>query len=78
MAFTKSQLEAINERNKNILVSAAAGSGKTTVLAERIINKIINDKIDVDRLLVVTFTKDAAEEMKEQVGGQAVLGRQTK
>ena len=67
MAFTKSQLEAINERNKNILVSAAAGSGKTTVLAERIINKIINDKIDVDKLLVVTFTKDAAEEMKERI-----------
>lgn len=67
MPFTKSQLQAINERDKNILVSAAAGSGKTTVLAERIINKIINDKIDVDRLLVVTFTKDAAEEMKERI-----------
>ena len=67
MAFTTNQLQAINERNKNILVSAAAGSGKTTVLAERIINKIVNDKIDVDRLLVVTFTKDAAEEMKERI-----------
>ncbi|WP_317368491.1 helicase-exonuclease AddAB subunit AddA [uncultured Tyzzerella sp.] len=67
MGFTKNQLQAINERDKNILVSAAAGSGKTTVLAERIINKIINDKIDVDRLLVVTFTKDAAEEMKERI-----------
>ena len=42
MPFTKSQLQAINERGKNILVPAAAGSGKTTVLAERIIKKIIN------------------------------------
>ena len=67
MAFTKNQLEAINERNKNILVSAAAGSGKTTVLAERIINKIIKDRVNVDNLLVVTFTKDAAEEMKERI-----------
>nr|WP_317357045.1 helicase-exonuclease AddAB subunit AddA [uncultured Tyzzerella sp.] len=67
MAFTKNQLQAINERNNNILVSAAAGSGKTTVLAERIINKILNDKVDVDKLLVVTFTKDAAEEMKERI-----------
>ncbi len=67
MAFTKNQLEAIKERDKNILVSAAAGSGKTTVLAERIVDKIINDKIDVDRLLVVTFTKDAAQEMKERI-----------
>ncbi len=67
MAFTDNQLQAINERDKNILVSAAAGSGKTTVLAERIVNKIINDKVDIDRLLVVTFTKDAAEEMKERI-----------
>lgn len=67
MAFTKNQIEAINERGKNILVSAAAGSGKTTVLAERIIDKIINDKVNVDSLLVVTFTKDAAQEMKERI-----------
>lgn len=67
MGFTTNQQQAIDQRNKNILVSAAAGSGKTTVLAERIINKIINNKVDVDRLLVVTFTKDAAEEMKERI-----------
>ena len=65
--FTNEQLEAINIRNTNTLVSAAAGSGKTTVLAERIISLIINDKINIDELLVVTFTKDAAEEMKERI-----------
>ena len=67
--WTAEQLKAIEERNKDILVSAAAGSGKTAVLVERII-KIITDKenpVDIDRLLVLTFTKAAASEMRERI-----------
>ena len=65
--WTKEQIQAINEKGENILVAAAAGSGKTAVLVERIINKIINEKIDIDKILVVTFTKAAAAEMKARV-----------
>ena len=65
--WTKEQSQAIHENGSNILVAAAAGSGKTAVLVERIINKIINEKIDIDRLLVVTFTNAAAAEMRERV-----------
>ena len=67
MNWTSEQTEAIYEKGSNILVAAAAGSGKTAVLVERIINKIINEKIDIDSLLVVTFTNAAASEMKERV-----------
>ena len=68
MGFTKAQQAVIDARNSNVLVSAAAGSGKTTVLVERIIQKITeNDGIDIDRLLVVTFTKAAASSMKEKI-----------
>ena len=48
--WTKEQSQAINEKGSNILVAAAAGSGKTAVLVERIINKIINENIDIDKL----------------------------
>ena len=65
--WTKEQSQAIHEKDSNILVAAGAGSGKTAVLVERIINKIINEKIDIDRLLVVTFTNAAAAEMRERV-----------
>lgn len=68
--WTKEQLEAINTRDCNLLVAAAAGSGKTAVLVERII-KMISDEdvpIDIDELLVVTFTNAAASEMKEKIG----------
>lgn len=65
--WTKEQSLAIEEKGENILVAAAAGSGKTAVLVERIINKIINEKIDIDKMLVVTFTKAAAAEMKARV-----------
>ena len=69
MPWTKQQQKVIDQRNADILVSAAAGSGKTAVLVERIIQKITDEKepIDVDRLLVVTFTKAAAGEMKERI-----------
>ena len=68
--YTDDQLRVINSRNVNLLVSAAAGSGKTAVLSERIIS-LITDKdnpIDVDRMLIVTFTKAAAAEMRERIG----------
>ena len=65
--WTEEQKQAIYEAGSNILVAAAAGSGKTAVLVERIINKIINENIDIDKLLVVTFTNAAASEMRERV-----------
>ncbi len=65
--WTDEQLQAIQSKDSNILVAAAAGSGKTAVLVERIIQKIINEKIDIDKLLVVTFTNAAASEMRERV-----------
>lgn len=67
--WTDEQLQAINTRGCNLLVAAAAGSGKTAVLVERII-KIVTDKnnpVDIDRLLVVTFTNAAAAEMRERI-----------
>lgn len=69
MDWTDKQLEVIQTRNRNILVSAAAGSGKTAVLVERIIQMITDETTDVnvDELLVVTFTRAAASEMKERV-----------
>lgn len=67
MKWTKSQQQAIETRDKSLLVSAAAGSGKTAVLVERIIQLIIQDKVQVDELLVVTFTRAAAEEMRMQI-----------
>ena len=65
--WTDEQLQAINEDRNNVLVAAAAGSGKTAVLVERIINKIINKNIDIDKILVVTFTNAAASEMRERI-----------
>lgn len=66
-SWTKEQLSAIQDKGNNILVAAAAGSGKTTVLVERIIRKIIDEKIDIDKILVVTFTNAAASEMRERI-----------
>ena len=67
MKWTKEQQEAIELRGKNILVSAAAGSGKTAVLVERIKRLILEDSCSVDRMLIVTFTNAAASEMKEKI-----------
>ena len=70
VSFTEDQQKVITLRNRNLLVSAAAGSGKTAVLVERII-RMITDKenpVDIDRLLVVTFTNAAAAEMRERIG----------
>ena len=67
--FTPQQQKVIDLRDRNILVSAAAGSGKTAVLVERIIKMITEEtgRVDIDRLLVVTFTKAAAAEMRERI-----------
>ena len=67
--WTKEQQQVIDLRDRNILVSAAAGSGKTAVLVERIISMITDEKnpVDVDKLLVVTYTEAAAAEMKERI-----------
>ena len=65
--WTSEQLDAITKKDSNILVAAAAGSGKTAVLVERIIRKIIVEKIDIDKILVVTFTNAAAAEMRERI-----------
>ena len=69
MAWTKAQQNVIDSRGKNLLVSAAAGSGKTAVMVERIIEIVSDEKhpVDIDRLLVVTFTNAAASEMKERI-----------
>ena len=65
--WTKEQLTAIETRGKNIIVSAGAGSGKTEVLSERVINNLINNNIHIDEMLILTFTKNAAFEMKERI-----------
>lgn len=67
--WTDSQLDAINSTDGSVLVSAAAGSGKTAVLVERVKRLITREEspVDADRLLVVTFTRDAASEMKQRI-----------
>ncbi len=76
--FSKEQIEAITTRHRDILVSAAAGSGKTAVLVERIIGIITdsNHPTDIDRLLVVTFTDAAASEMRQRIS-QALAQKMT-
>ena len=69
ITFTPQQQKVIDLHDRNILVSAAAGSGKTAVLVERIIQMISReeDPVDIDRLLIVTFTNAAAAEMRERI-----------
>ena len=78
--WTKEQQQVIALENRNLLVSAAAGSGKTAVLVERIIRKITDKShpVDIDKLLIVTFTNAAAAEMRERIGGaiEKALGEQ--
>ncbi|MBQ9023764.1 MAG: UvrD-helicase domain-containing protein [Bacilli bacterium] len=64
--WTKEQLQAINEENTNIIVSAGAGSGKTAVLSERVIRKL-KEGVNINELLILTFTNAAASEMKERI-----------
>lgn len=77
MAWSEAQLAAITTYDKNLLVAAAAGSGKTSVLVERIIRRLLDEKqnFHIDQVLVVTFTNAAAAEMRERIGtaiGQAL------
>ena len=74
MAWTKAQEAAIHQRGANILVSAAAGSGKTAVLTERVVKRIVGNEeekpIPIERFLIVTFTSAAANEMKERIASK--------
>lgn len=67
--WTKEQQNAIDARNCNILVSAAAGSGKTAVLVERVLQRMldVSNPVNIDRMLIVTFTNAAAAEMKARI-----------
>lgn len=64
--FNEMQQRAIDIRNKNVLVSAGAGSGKTTVLANRVIS-LLKDGYSIDRMLILTFTNNAALNMKRRI-----------
>ena len=66
MAWTTEQLDAIKRQGENIIVSAGAGSGKTAVLTTRVLEKV-KENIHVDELLILTFTKLAAKEMKDRI-----------
>ena len=66
--LTPEQQKVVDTRNCNLLVAAAAGSGKTAVLVKRIIKKVTEERQDIDRLLIVTFTNAAAAEMRERIG----------
>lgn len=69
MAWTKEQQQVIDERGGDLLVAAAAGSGKTAVLVERIVSMVCDKEnpVDIDQMVIVTFTKAAATEMKERI-----------
>jgi ATP-dependent helicase/nuclease subunit A len=67
MSLNKAQLLATLHRQGNVLISAGAGSGKTTVLTQRVIDLIINDHVPLNRLLILTFTNAAAASMKEKI-----------
>ena len=71
VSWTTEQEQVIKLRDRNILVSAAAGSGKTAVLVQRILSKVTDSKnpVDIDRLLIMTFTRAAAGEMRERIAG---------
>lgn len=74
--WTKRQLQAIRADNENILVSAAAGSGKTSVMIERII-RLIDEGASIERMLIVTFTRAAASEMKSRLAESLILNADT-
>ena len=67
--WTDAQLDAINSRDRTMLVCAAAGSGKTATLTERIIRRLTDktNPSDISRMLVVTFTRNAATELREKI-----------
>ncbi|MDO5718387.1 MAG: UvrD-helicase domain-containing protein, partial [Tissierellia bacterium] len=65
--YTKEQSDSIHSRGENLLISAAAGSGKTMVLVKRIIDILIIEKVEIDKMLIVTFTNAAANQMKDKI-----------
>ena len=67
LGFTKEQAEVIDSRNKNLLVSAAAGSGKTTVMIQRVCDLIIKDHVPISKFLIISFTKASASDMKNKL-----------
>ena len=67
MKFSEIQQKTIDSRGKNVVVSASAGSGKTSVLVERLCQLVIKDRISIDSILAMTFTEDAAHEMKARL-----------
>ncbi|UQS84781.1 helicase-exonuclease AddAB subunit AddA [Apilactobacillus apisilvae] len=68
MEYTKPQHEAVyGHFDQDVLVSASAGSGKTRVLVDRVINKLLNDHINIDEMLILTFTNAAAKEMRDRI-----------
>ena len=69
-SWTQSQLDAINTRDRTLLVSAAAGSGKTATLTERIISSVLDEKnpINIEDMLIVTYTRAAVGELRERIG----------
>ncbi len=67
-SWTAQQEQAISTRNCDLLVAAAAGSGKTAVLVERVIRRVVNEGQEIERMLVVTFTNAAAAEMRQRIG----------
>ncbi|NMD38821.1 MAG: UvrD-helicase domain-containing protein [Christensenellaceae bacterium] len=68
--YTPQQLDAITDNSHTLLVSAAAGAGKTSVLVQRIMRMLVEDKIDIRRMLILTFTHAAASELKERISKQ--------
>jgi ATP-dependent helicase/nuclease subunit A len=67
LTFTYEQLEAINRRDADLFLDAAAGSGKTSVLVERFVRSVLDDGIEVSSILTITFTEKAAAEMRERI-----------
>ena len=74
MAFslTKEQQAVVDDRGGALLVSAAAGSGKTRVLVERLLDRILTEGKNVDEFLIITFTRAAAEELRGRIGQEDV------
>ena len=65
--FQPEQIKVLNSEGKNVIVSASAGSGKTTVLIQKLIKLITEKNVSVKKLLVLTYTKASAEEMKQKL-----------
>ena len=67
------QIKAIYTKHKNVLVSASAGAGKTTVLIARLVELVINNRIGIEHILAMTFTEAAANEMKKRLAAELQL-----